>query len=242
MSDVHVLAIIPARAGSKGILNKNFRWLPGALSPVDLAIRCVEFANVPVIVVTTDVPERVVPGRASQGTLQILERPVELAQDATPMRDVVVHVLESVPGPPDQIILLVQPTQPLRTAAHLRAAVELIQHGARYVISVTETESADKCFYCVDGELYPWEETLTERRQDVEPMYRRDGTVYAWRRKDKYWAYPATALIIPPEETCKLDTPFDWTEAERRLTLSHLSAEERHVWTINSSVKGGATR
>ncbi len=146
-----------------------------------------------------------------------VRRPAELARDETPMRLVVEHVLAQVPGPPDQIVVLLQPTQPLRQPRHVLAAIELIRQGAQSVMSITPTESPDKCVAIRNGVVRPWQGNPIERRQDARPAYRRDGTVNAFTREYGYCYFPADPLVIPPSETCPLDTPDDWLEAERRL-------------------------
>src|SRR3990167_957762 len=156
-----VLAIIPARAGSKGIPGKNFARFnvpkihDELVWPVRLAILAAKGAGLGAkqIVLTTD--QKVA---TRENSVVYLERPPELAQDDTPMQAVVEHVLERIPGPPDQIILLVQPTQPLREPKHLTQAIELLEARVSHegcAISVTPTESIDKVFTRLDWELLP---------------------------------------------------------------------------------------
>lgn len=228
-----VLAIIPARVGSKGIPNKNFRPLAG----VPPLIRAVGAAHgLGTIVITTDKADLVTGGSAIQ-----LYAPAPLHTDTCPMIDVIQDVLARVPGPPEQIIVLVQPTQPLRQSKHLTAAIELLQSsGADSVVSVVElplTQSPDYvCLVDERGRLRPWPEwegyeecrlswdQQPRRRQDAKIAHMRDGTVYAfWRRTvakygDIYGSY-CYPLIMDPEETCPLDTLADWAEAERRLLV-----------------------
>lgn len=208
-----VLAIIPARAGSKGIPNKNFKPLAGGYSPWELAAHCAESCGIP-WVVSTDHPEFCqFPG--------FLKRPAELAQDDTPMIAVVEHALAEIKGPPDQIILLLQPTQPLRQPKHIAAAVALLYAQMSFdgcAISVIPTESIDKMYVRLGRELFPCG-LAVERRHDGKPTFKRDGTVYAWYRRSRLYARPWLALDIDPAETCSLDTEADWAEAERRLAL-----------------------
>jgi CMP-N-acetylneuraminic acid synthetase len=129
-------------------------------------------------------------------------------------------VLTRVPGPEEQLIILLQPTQPLRTPAHVQAAIALLEAGARCVVSVTPATSPDKLWKqdLHAGGMYPWDDTsVEERRQDARAAFKADGTVYAWRRRDGYWDWPFTPLLIPQDETCPLDSPADWAEAARRL-------------------------
>lgn len=164
-----------------------------------------------------------------------VRRPPELAQDDTPMIAVVQHVLAQIPGPENQIIVLLQPTQPLRTAAHVQAAITLLQETqVDSVVSVVKIPPVlHPAFQCVivDGALVPWQvkqsseldwRSVPTCRQHVEDIYQRDGTVYAFWRKTvitygTIYGLNVRPLIISPEETCALDTLADWTEAERRL-------------------------
>ena len=134
------------------------------------------------------------------------------------MIDVVRDVLARVPGPDDEIILLVQPTQPLREPKHLTEAIRLMENDAGSVVSVTETTQPEKSYRIESGILTPVSlDGTIERRQDMPLAYRRDGTVYSWRRGKRYFDTYATPLVIPKSETCELDTPDDWAIAEVRL-------------------------
>ena len=147
------------------------------------------------------------------------------------MIDVVKHALEAIPGPPEQIVVLLQPTQPLRQPKHVMEAIRLLRETpeADSVVSVVEIpQTHHPAFTCTvhAGRLHPqqglwW--VVPRTRQAVDPVYIRDGTVYAFRRGsvveyDDLYGMVTLALIIPPEENCPLDTPEEWAEAERRLT------------------------
>ena len=229
-----VLALIPARSGSRGIPNKNFTPLGGDDpndTPLGRAIlTCWTSGVVHQLVVSTD-RERADPtlNMEDEG-LFYLRRPPELAQDDTPMIDVVKHALAEIPGPDDQIILLVQPTQPLRQPNHLTAAIQLLEETkADSVVSVVELPLTHKppfvCFIPRDGSLLPYYNSWAEMpttRQAPHPAYIRDGTVYAfWRctvtQYGTIYGKDVRPLIIDSSETCALDTMADWHEAERRL-------------------------
>mgnify|MGYP001572513347 CR=1 FL=1 len=213
------LAIIPARTGSKGIATKNFRPL-GGLSPVERALGCVISLGLEAVVSV----DSEAPILAFSGGARWLTRPPELAQDETPMADVIAHVLATVYGPHDQPIVLLQPTQPLRDPRYVKQALSLLnQLMSGTIMSVTAAPSPDKLLRMITDRdhgplrLESWEDTLVERRQDARPAYRRDGTVYAWRRGQPFMGQPWVPLIVLPEHTCPLDTEDDWREAERRL-------------------------
>jgi CMP-N,N'-diacetyllegionaminic acid synthase len=216
-----VLALIPARAGSKGIKAKNLRRL-GGVSLIEHAVRCAEQAGADLVRITTDIPHL-----AKQPT--VIWRPEHLATDTAAMIDVVQHALAQIPGPDDQIVLLIQPTQPFRTPAHVKAAIALLQETqADSVVSVVELPQSHHpdLVLRIDstGTLWPWRAPYTERpvrRQDVDWVYRADGTVYAFWRKtvgqhSTIYGRDVRPLIIPAHESCELDTEADWAQVEAR--------------------------
>lgn len=235
------LAIVPCRTGSKGIPRKNWRPL-GGVAPLVRAAQVANLAGCGVVFTSDASPAEQYnishEWWASNG-FAYLCRSAPLHTDECSMRDVVADVLASVPGPDDQIVLLVQPTQPLRKPEHLLAAIELLKNteGATSVVSVVPTESPAKCLCLENGKLAPWLPTieyttytyegnvmsgLVERRQEAKAAYKRDGTVYAFYRATvaftgDIYGWNCLPLFIPASETCTLDTPEDWEIAEQRL-------------------------
>lgn len=220
------LVIVPARANSKGVPNKNFRELAG-LSPLSRALHCaMRVVDSECIVVTTDYPVTLTPGGAG---IKLIRRRVCLAKDDTPMIDVVKDVLEQIPGPPDQKIVLLQPTQPLREPKHITQALELLTDEWDSVVSVVEICPVREWVLSIDdGRLerladWAWlSDGMWTQRQGQQPAYKADGTAYAFWRKTvteygDIYGHAVRPLIIPASETCPLDTPEDWAEAERRL-------------------------
>jgi len=223
---VSVLAIIPARSGSKGIPGKNLRKLGGE-SLVSRAMTCAVQVGCDPVVISTDLDAFAVDG-VVQPPFRVVWRTPELAGDTVPMIDVVRHVLESIPGPDDQIIVLLQPTAVFRTAAHVARGIALLRYTlVDSVVSVVDIGVRDQVLHIGEhGRLEPllsgmyWH-NVPPNRQDQPRAYRRDGTVYAfWRRTvinygHLYGAY-VVPLIIPPDETCDLDTESDWADVVRR--------------------------
>lgn len=235
MSQVNVVALIPARTGSKGIPGKNFRVLPGASrSLVQMAADCAAAAGIAHITVIGDVGCYDVDdaGRMRIGVdlgppiTHWMVRPTILARDDSPMLGVVQHYLRETDGPDDQAILLLQPTQPLRTPAHLTAAIALLRDSdADSVVSVVPVKPTDHALWqgqiAPDGSVdHAWD--VVTRRQDIPPAVKRDGTVYAFCRRtvDTYgslYGRVCRPLLIDPADTCELDTLDDWAALERRL-------------------------
>lgn len=224
-----VLALVPARGGSKGVPDKNVKPLAGH-SLLDYTARAARGSGViDRIVLSTDSLDIANAGRRAGLEVPFM-RPATLAADDTPMVPVVVHALAELSRQawsPAMIVLL-QPTSPLRRPDHIRAAVNLLRDsGADSVVTVVEVPrhlSPDYVMRIEDGRLktfLPDGERLT-RRQDARPAYSRDGTVYAFRRSTieksgGIYGEDCRPLLIDPSDSLSIDSPADWDEAERLL-------------------------
>ena len=229
--DIHTLAIIPARMGSEGIPHKNFRKLLG-ISPTERAITAAVAAQIPQVVLSTDAP---LSWFCDDARISWQDRPAALATGTTTMSEVVQYVLAHVPGPDDQMIVLLQPTQPLRTSVHITDALTLLQRpDTDSVVSVVALPPTHHPVwqYLIDardgGRLHHQAHQrpgdVQTRRQVLPTTYIRDGTVYAfWRRTVRVYrgiyGKVIRPLVIQAAETCALDTLEDWAEAERRLLV-----------------------
>jgi CMP-N-acetylneuraminic acid synthetase len=130
-------------------------------------------------------------------------------------------------GWPVEIVVLLQPTSPLRRPQHIARAVAMLREtGADSVVTVVEVPrhlSPDYVMRVEGGQLKPFlaEGARVTRRQDARVAYVRDGTVYAfWRRTlaahGSIYGADCRPLVIPAAESLTIDTPDDWAEAERR--------------------------
>lgn len=225
-----VLGIIPARGGSKGLPGKNRRELAGK----PLIAHAWESAQASGlfsrIVLSTDAEEIADLGREIGIEVPFL-RPAELAQDDTPMLPVLQHAVAALEaeGWPPEIIVLLQPTAPLRKGEHIQAAVEkLRESGADSVVSVVEIPhffAPQKALRLEDGALQFWLEdgkSIT-RRQQLEASYAREGTVYAfWRRtlmeQGSIYGERCLPLVLSAEESLTIDSEADWQRAEALLS------------------------
>lgn len=224
-----VLALVPARGGSKGVPGKNKRPLAGKPLLAYTAEAALRSGVCDRVVLTTDSPEIAELGRACGLEVPFM-RPAALAADDTPMLPVLQHAITTLAeqGWQPDILVLLQPTSPLRRAEHVRAAVEqLIASGADSVVTVVEVPrhlSPDYVMRIDEGRLLPFlpEGARVTRRQDARPSYSREGTVYAcWRatleRFGSLYGQDCRPLLIDPRDSLSIDTEDDWAEAERRL-------------------------
>lgn len=175
-----ILAIIPARGGSKGVPRKNIRDLAGK----PLIAWTIEEAKKSCYI------DRLILSSEDDGIIEVakqygcevpFKRPLELAQDDTPGIEPVLHAIEQCPGY-DYVVLL-QPTSPLRTVEDIDGCIEkLLNSDADFCVSVTEPEKSPYWMYTLEEErmvpLLPQEE-LVARRQDLPKVYALNGAVYA---------------------------------------------------------------
>lgn len=224
-----VLGIVPARGGSKGVPGKNVRPLAGRTLLEYTARAARESAVLDRVILSTDSADIADTGRRAGLDVPFM-RPAALAGDDTPMLPVIQHALESLARDgwsPDMIVLL-QPTSPLRRPDHIRAAVTTLRETkADSVVTVVEIPrhlSPDYVMRIDGGRLQPFlpEGARVTRRQDARPAYSRDGTVYAfWRatieRFGGIYGADCRPLLIDARESLSIDSPADWDAAERLL-------------------------
>lgn len=224
-----VLGLVPARGGSKGVPGKNLKPLAGRALLDYTAIAARESGVLDRVVLSTDSEEIAEAGRRAGLDVPFL-RPAALAADDTPMLPVLTHAVETLAaqGWHAEMIVLLQPTSPLRKPAHIRDAVQLLrQTGADSVVSVVELPrhlSPDYVMKIEGGALKPFlpEGARLTRRQDARPAYSRDGTVYAcWRRTlerfGSLYGDDCRPLLVDAGDSLSIDSPSDWELAERRL-------------------------
>jgi CMP-N,N'-diacetyllegionaminic acid synthase len=224
-----VLGIIPARGGSKGIPGKNIRLLAGR-PLIEYTIRAAQDSGViDRLILSTD-SQQIAEVGSRLGVEVPFLRPAVLAEDDTPMLAVLEHALRFLEGGgwSPQIVVLLQPTAPLRKPRHIVDAIALLRATAcdavASVVEVPRHLSPDYVMRIIDERLKPFlpEGQALTRRQDARTAYARDGTVYAFWRKTlvmtgSIYGNDCRPLLLAPQESVTLDAPEDWPVAESRL-------------------------
>jgi CMP-N,N'-diacetyllegionaminic acid synthase len=213
---VEVLALIPARGGSKGIPRKNLASLGGRPLIGWTLDAAREAETVTRVVVSTDDDEIA----AAAGDADVLRRPPELAADDTPMLPVIKHALGEVPC---DVLVLLQPTSPLRRAQHVDAAVRLLQEtNADVVVSVVEVPhryTPESLLELRDGRLVARSQPTT--RQEKPTLYARNGpAVLALRAAtlgDQLFGGDVRGYVMDERDSLDVDTPIDLELAEQLL-------------------------
>ncbi|MBI2108802.1 MAG: acylneuraminate cytidylyltransferase family protein [Parcubacteria group bacterium] len=174
----NILAIIPARGGSKGIPGKNIKLLAGKplIAYSIEAAKNSRFVNR--VVVSTDYKD--IAEVAEKYGAEVIMRPKELAEDKTPMDPVLKHVVEFLENEegytPDAVVLL-QPTSPLRTAKHLDEAIEKFLEGDFDTIISVEVNKNPRHEIREGKYLVPSFKKI-ENRDKREPSYIENGAIY----------------------------------------------------------------
>lgn len=199
-----ILAVIPARGGSKGIPRKNIRPIAGKPLIAWSIESALKGQLVHKVLVSTEDDE--IAGVAEQWGADVLLRPTSLSGDDTPTLDVLRHVVERVPC--DAVVLL-QPTSPIRSAGLVDACIkEFLERKA---------DSLATGFWC----KYVEYGTNSKRRQDLTGFFYDDGNVYVISsgliaKGDRYGTN-IVRKVTSREENIDIDEPFDFWLAEKIL-------------------------
>ncbi|MDP2600230.1 MAG: acylneuraminate cytidylyltransferase family protein [Deltaproteobacteria bacterium] len=224
-----MLALIPARGGSKGLPGKNIRPLadyPLIAHSIFMAKMCSKIHR---IVVSTDDPKIAEIAKDYGAEVPFL-RPKELARDDTPMWPVIRHALKSVETLEKEkykYLLLLDPTSPGRTPDDVEKAVERLENNpdADGIIGVSRPHF-NPIWHCVvekDGWMKPLieEGTKYHRRQDVPAVYRINASLYIWRcdfiyRSENDWMKEGRYLMheIPEARAIHIDELSEFEMAE----------------------------
>ena len=215
-----LIALIPARGGSKGIHRKNIRPFCGKpllqwSIDVALASTCVDQ-----VVVSTD--DQVIAEVAKKGGASVpFLRPAELASDTAPGIAPVLHALQQFSYVDD--VLLLQPTSPLRTIADIQAIFDLRQKAnCESAVSLTRTPKHPSLMYSIHSHnnissLYQHDQAYS--RQQLPPVYVLNGALYlATRnfllRERAFISEDTLGYVMPPERSVDIDNLFEFNWAE----------------------------
>jgi len=225
---LNVLGVIPARGGSKGIPNKNLAPLCGRPLLAYTADAVKASTRLTRTIVSTD-DEDIAACARSLGLEVPFMRPPSLAADEAPMLPVLQHAIERLraDGFETDIVVLLQPTSPLRRAEHIDAAIDWLQRtAADSVVSVVEVPHQFNPLSVMrieDGLLKPFLDGPTvTRRQDKPRVFARNGpAVLAVRAAvvsgGSLYGERSWPLGMSAEDSLDVDTPWDLKLVEHSL-------------------------
>jgi CMP-N,N'-diacetyllegionaminic acid synthase len=238
-ADLKVLGVVTARGGSKGIPGKNLKLLGGKPLIAYTLESAAASAVFDRVILSTD-DEDIAAAARNRGCEVPFMRPASLAGDETPHLPVLQHAVdwlrEHQQYRPD-VVMILQPTSPLRRPQDIREAVRLLaESGADSVLTVSEVPAHvhpmrmlrvaedGTATLLVSGE--PVRRRIN-RRQDLPAAWLMNGSIYAFRTAVLSASEPSlygdrtVALPVPDPFGLSIDDPDDWLAAEAALARRH---------------------
>lgn len=217
MKNKKIIAIIPARGGSKGIPRKNIKILAGK----PLVAWTIEAAKkskyLDRVIVSTE--DREIAEISKKYGAEVIKRPEELARDtvpAVPVLEQVIDYLEENENYNPDIIVLLQPTSPLRFTHHIDESIEILLQGDYDSLLST-------CFFHYfvwriekeRGVPVNYDFRKRKIRQDIKPEYRENGAIYAFKKQNfiEEKTIPCGRVglyVMPVENSFEIDEDFDF--------------------------------
>ncbi len=222
------ICVIPARGGSKRIPRKNIRAFYGT-PIIGWSIKtALESGLFDHVVVSTDDAEIAEVSRDLGAEVPFL-RPYKLSNDFAGTGPVIAHAIETLSISGDVPVCCLYATAPFVQSSDLKQGLVLLQHGARYAVSVTQYDypiqralrrAKDGAIAMIDPEQ------LQTRSQDLEDTWHDAGQFY-WGLASSWIADPAVfnsgsfGVPLPSHRVVDIDTPEDWSRAEVLFKVLH---------------------
>lgn len=242
-----MLAVIPARGGSRRLPRKNVLPMAGRPMLEWTALAALDVSRLDRVVLTTDDEEIAGIGRRAGVDVPRL-RPAALATDDADSYGVLRDAIDMVGGPSryDYLVEL-QPTSPLRTAADINACIDLVEAHPELDCVYTVAPTDHPITWCNtlpdDHSMRDFfdRDTRTVRSQDMATTYRLTGAVQIFRisrlvaQGNFDFDDSTMACITPRERAFDIDDQLDFDLAEFLLTRDLASGQRRHRITSNAS-------
>jgi len=226
LSENTLLAIVPARAGSKGLPGKNKRIFCGKPLLQWSVENAIASSSVTKVIVSTDSEEIAEIACACGAEVPFL-RPENLASDTSTSVDVILHAVDFLEDEGERFsyVVLLEPTSPLRKAEDIDDAFQLLCNysEAESIVSVSRTEGHHPAFLMkktASGFLQPFCSSLQPiRRQDISPVFFLDGTLYisrtqALRNKKSFYHELTLGYEVPKYQSFEIDDEDDFIICE----------------------------
>ena len=222
--ELRVIAIIPARGGSKGVPRKNIKQLAGKPLIAYTIETALQSGVIDRVIVSTEDNE--IAAIAGKYGAEVINRPAALATDEAPTEPTLLHVvayLEEKENYKADIIVLLQATSPMRKGTHIQEAFNrFLENGCDSMLSVCSTHAF---IWKVneDGAIsVNYDFKNRSRRQDAEPQYRENGAIYVTAHKILVEEHNRLGgkiglYVMTEEDSLEIDTMFDFWLCEQVL-------------------------
>lgn len=230
-----VLAVIPARGGSRGVPRKNLRILHGKPLIAWTIEAALHSKYVDRVVVSSDDAEIMAVAKKC-GAVIPLQRPAALAADATPAIDAILHAVDH--QPPYQLIVKLQPTSPLRSGRDIDESLEhMLELEADSVVSVCVAKHHPNWLKKVndDGFLEAYSsEPLVSNRQQLPTVLALNGAIYSGKRDSllrerSFHGDRCVGYLMDAMSSIDIDSELDFVVCEAILT--RFGSQNRHGTT-----------
>ncbi|MBC7845881.1 MAG: acylneuraminate cytidylyltransferase family protein [Flavobacterium sp.] len=227
---MRILAIIPARGGSKGVPGKNIKLLNGKPLLGYTAEIALQSQHLAEVVVSTE-DEQIMEVAKNLGIQVPFIRPMALAQDNTPTIDVIIHALQWFESQNvffDAVCLL-QVTSPFRTLEFLDKTIEkFIESGCDSLVSVQKVPHEYNPHWTFEVnaagnlKIATGETEIIPRRQELPTAYHRDGSIYITKtevllKQNSLYGKNTAFIESEPDFYINIDTMEDWEKAEEMI-------------------------
>lgn len=227
----NILGLIPARGGSKGLPRKNIKPLSGKPLITWTIEQALAGKYLDIVVVSTDDKEIVEISKKNRAEVPFI-RPKELAEDNAKGINVVLHTIDWLKKNDRQkqydLLMLLQPTSPLRAKEDIDKAIELLfLKKAKAIVSVCEVDHHPLWTNTLpeDGCMKDFirKEIMNKNRQELPLFYRLNGAIYLAycnyiKERKSFFGKETFAYIMPKERSIDIDDEIDFKLAEILLT------------------------
>ena len=229
----NLIAIIPARGGSKRLPGKNIKEMhdkPLIAWTIERALQSGVFAKV--ILMTDD--EKIAQKGKECGVSEVSMLPPELASDTAYVGDAIKYMLDEYEKKEKvyEDFILLEPTAPGREVNHIQDVAKMLQdrkdtdsivgvteispnHGIHKALSIDDKQFVTRA---TDGVAL---RDMKHQTQNILPTYYINSTIYACRRsnfaKGSLWGNSTLGYIMDPKYSFDIDTPDDWDMAEFKM-------------------------
>ncbi len=219
-----MLAIIPARGGSKGLPGKNIKLLAGKPLIAYTIEAALKANHITEVIVSTEDPKIADIAQECGASIPFM-RPIELANDTALSVDAYIYTLDKLEQDFSKIhneFVVLQPTSPLRKSEDIDQAIEMFYNkDADSIISYTEEQHSIfwHKYLEEDGRLSPiFKDEKLGNRQELKKTYYPNGAIYVFKssliKSKKYYTDKTFAYIMDRQNSIDIDTIEDFDHAE----------------------------